>query len=375
MTPVSSASGMKVAGGDQPEARMMPAHQRLEAGDLAADMGLRLVMQIEFLARDRAAQVLLQRAPLAQLLVHRQLEEAHRAARFRFGAEQRGVGIGEQRDRVGAVLREYGDADGQADPRRIAVDLDIVVERRTEALGEPLGNFGLRAGRRDDGELVAADAGQEGALAHRLQPARDFAQQRIAGGMAEHVVHRFEAVEIEAQHGEALARARRQLHGGSDAFVEGRAIGQLGERIVMRHVRDALLVALAVGEVAHDADEVLRFAVVAIDRYPRVGDDAGAVARGRHRVLVAEDDGAGGDQSTVLLFDLPGGGRRHDVDGALAEHGGAVDAEILLGGAVDQQIAQVLRALHDDRRRHVLDDRVEKRAGLLQLALGELVLR
>ena len=52
---------------------------------------------------------------------------------FRFGAIERGVGIGEQRRRVGAVVREDGDADAQADAQRIAVDLDVVVERRAEA--------------------------------------------------------------------------------------------------------------------------------------------------------------------------------------------------------------------------------------------------
>ena len=38
----------------------------------------------------------------------------------------------------------------------------------------------LRPGRRDDGEFVAADARQEGALACRFDAARHFAQQRIA---------------------------------------------------------------------------------------------------------------------------------------------------------------------------------------------------
>ena len=135
----------------------------------------------------------------------------------------------------------------------------------------------------------------------RLQPARNFAQQRVADGMAEHVVDLLEAVEIEAQHREALARARRQIERGGDALVERRAVGQLGERIVVRHVRDALLVALALGQVAYDADEILRLAVGAVDRQPRGGDDARAVAGRRHRVLVAEHDLAGFDQFAVLL--------------------------------------------------------------------------
>ena len=52
-----------------------------------------------------------------------------------------------------------------------------------------------------------------------------------------------------------------------------------------------------------------------------------------------------------------------------------VDAEIFFGRAVDQQIAQVGNVLDDDRRRHVLDDRVEERARALKLALGTIALR
>ena len=185
---------------------MMPAHQRLEAGDLAVDMGLRLVVQLDLAAHDGRAQILLQRALFAQLLVHRRLEEADRSARFRFGAEQRGVGVGDQRHRVGAVLREYGDADGQSHALRSAIDIDIGIERRQQPGRQRLGGRRLRPGRRDHLEFVAADAGDEGALAGLLQPAGDFAQQAVAHRVTEHVVDRLEAVEVDAEQGKAFAR-------------------------------------------------------------------------------------------------------------------------------------------------------------------------
>ena len=127
------------------------------------------------------------------------------------------------------------------DAQRVAVDVDIGVERRVQPSGQRLGGRRLRPGRRDDGEFVAAEARQEGALAGLLQAARDLAQQRIADGVAEHVVDRLEAVEIDAEHGEALARRRRDLDRGGDAFVERRPVRQIGERIVVRQVLDALL--------------------------------------------------------------------------------------------------------------------------------------
>ena len=134
MMPLSSASGMKVAGGDHAEARMMPAHQRLEAGDLAVDMRLRLVVQLELVAHDGRAQILLQRALFAQLLVHRHFEEADRSARFRLGAEQCGVGIGDQRHRVGAVLRKH--ATPMVRPTRIglpSISMSVIERRNSLA--------------------------------------------------------------------------------------------------------------------------------------------------------------------------------------------------------------------------------------------------
>ena len=108
---------------------MVPAHERFEAGDFAVDMRLRLVMQFDLAAGDRAAQVLLQRAFFSQRFVHRHFEEADRAARFRFGAEQRGTGIGDQGGGVGTILREDGDTDRQSRAQRVTVDVDIGIER------------------------------------------------------------------------------------------------------------------------------------------------------------------------------------------------------------------------------------------------------
>ncbi len=123
------------AGRDHAALRMLPAHQRLEADDLAVDARLRLVMQRQFAALDRRAQLLLQRAPLAQPLVHVGFEEAERAAPLRLGAIERGVGIGDQRVGVGAVGREDRDADAEADAHRMPVDDEFFANRGEQPLG------------------------------------------------------------------------------------------------------------------------------------------------------------------------------------------------------------------------------------------------
>ena len=72
---------------------MMPAHQCLKPDDVAVAVPLRLVFQKQFAVRDRRFEIALQRAPVAQLLVHRRGKEAYRAAAFVFRAIERGIGI------------------------------------------------------------------------------------------------------------------------------------------------------------------------------------------------------------------------------------------------------------------------------------------
>ena len=103
---------------------------------------------------------------------------------------------------------------------------------------------------------------------------------------------------------------------------------------MMRHMSDPLFVALAVGQVADHADEILRYAVGAIHEQARRGDNAGAVAGRGHRVFVEKNDFSGLDQFTVFRLDLFGGRLRHDLNHSLAKHLVAVDAEKSLGGAV-----------------------------------------
>ena len=121
---------------------------------------------------------------------------------------------------------------------------------------ELLGNRRLRPGRRDNREFVAADAREKRALADRLHPARDFPQQRVADRMAEHVVDRFEPIQIDAENAETFVRTRHHLDAGVDALVERRPVRQIGERIVMRHMGDALFASLDVGNVVDNGDEV-----------------------------------------------------------------------------------------------------------------------
>ena len=73
-------------------------------------------------------------------------------------------------------------------------------------------------------------------------------QQLVAGGMAQRVVDGLEVVEVEQVDGHDLAAldARQRL---LEPLVEQHAVGQAGQRIVQRHVRDLGLRAALLGDV------------------------------------------------------------------------------------------------------------------------------
>src|SRR5579864_1709725 len=94
---------------------MLPAHQRLESDDAAGLGSLRLVFQKQLAVGHRRPQIVLERAALPKLLVHRGGEEADRAAAFVLGAIERGIRVSEQPDLVLAVPRIDRDADAEVE--------------------------------------------------------------------------------------------------------------------------------------------------------------------------------------------------------------------------------------------------------------------
>ena len=109
------------------EHRVVPARQRLDAMDGAvAGPDLRLIVQLQRVVGDRAAQ---RRAVLQPLLgepVHVGAEEAERGAAGLLGLVHRRIGLLDQRIDVGGVVRIQADADAGghrhllgADPQRL----------------------------------------------------------------------------------------------------------------------------------------------------------------------------------------------------------------------------------------------------------------
>ncbi len=72
--------------------------------------------------------------------------------------------------------------------------------------------------------------------------------------MAEQVVDLLEAIEIDAQHREAAAAAAGVVEDLRKMGIERGAVRQIRQRIVPRQMQDALLRALAIGQIEGDGD-------------------------------------------------------------------------------------------------------------------------
>ena len=178
--------------------------------------------------------------------------------------------------------------------------------------------------------------------------------------MAERVVQPLEAVEIDEEQRHAAARAAIFRHGGIEALAEQRAIGEVGEAVVMRHVPDALGLALLVGHVLGDADQILRLLLVVADDDHARAQEAQSVMRRVDRLLLDDLDMPRFQHLAVARDELIGFLLGENVVIGLADDGLAGDAEELLACPVQQDEAKVARVLDEDDGRNVLDDGFEK---------------
>ena len=97
-------------------------------------------------------------------------------------------------------------------------------------------------GRQQHRELVAAQTRDGVRRAQGVaQPRRHFLQHQIAGVMPEGVVDLLEAVEIDQQHRQALVIAMRAQDRLLQSIEEQRAVGKIGQRVVIGEIGDALV--------------------------------------------------------------------------------------------------------------------------------------
>ena len=219
MRPVSSASGMNASGGQQALDRVVPADERLDAGDAA---GLqrhdRLVEQAQLAVLDAAGEVGLELEPLEHAGVHALLEHLVAVLAALLGQVHGHVGVAQQHLGVDAPVGVDGDADAGRDADLAALDGERGLQGEQHALGD-LDDLGL-APRRDDedGELVAAEAGRDvGRVQAGEQPLGDDDEQLVADGVAEAVVDGLEVVDVDEQRADEVSLVGRSAASRSPA--------------------------------------------------------------------------------------------------------------------------------------------------------------
>ena len=216
----------ELGGGDEAALRMAPAHQRFHADDApAAHVDLRLVVQHELRssrARARSSFSSSRRFGKYVLISRREEREARRGPIF-FTWYIAASAFAMRRVGGVAVVRE------DAMPMLAPMRSSLVVERRWARASASMilcATSAASSASRDllqqHHELVAAQA-RDGVLgAHRgAQALGDRAQHRVAGEVAERIVDRLEAVEVDEEHrAAALPRAGSRSIACCDAVLE-----------------------------------------------------------------------------------------------------------------------------------------------------------
>ena len=165
---------------------MVPAQQRFIAGDLLrARRHHRLVDEVQPVAGQRTAQILLQLPAILGIGMHFGRIEAMHAAPVALGGIQRQIRVANQRVGGDAIARADGHADRHADHHRRPFDHIGFGNGRDDRARQQLQARLVMIARQQHLELVAALPPDQPLVAdHPLQSLADLAQQRVARRVA-----------------------------------------------------------------------------------------------------------------------------------------------------------------------------------------------
>ena len=207
------------------------------------------------------------------------------------------------------------------------------------------------------------------------QPVGDLAQELVAGGVPEAVVHELEVVEVDEEHGGARAGPAGPGQDELQVLVEHRPVREAGQRIVVGQVGEPILGALALGDVEQEPLPEERRAVGSADRHGAVEQPHGPAVAGdqtvlllEHRPLVAALRRERADPLAIVLVQdgrEEGAAVLHPVVGRVAQHQLDVRADVR---------HPALERVHIRADGHVLDELAVAPLGRPQLLLGALAL-
>ena len=338
---------------------MGPTHQRLDAEDAAGrERHQRLVVKVESLAlRQRVAQVGFDQLTGPQLGAHLLVEELIGVAPLRLAGVKREIGLLQQLVGVGRVVGEDRETDRRAGVDAAAFDDEGPAQRLDDAFGEvgraaQVLDLGLH-----DGELVAAKARHRVGFTDRgVQAPGDALEQLVADVVAQRVVDVLEVIEVEQVQAHDVLVTSGMRRALAQAVEEQRAVGQVGQAVVLSEVLDALLGLLARRDVGRDAadrdDLAARIAHRELDR------EQGVLAVVEAHFFLLLDDLAGLDDGAVLGDARIRERLREQLVRGLAPGRLVGLAADFLIDAIDEDVAAV-GALERDRVGRIVDDRAK----------------
>ncbi len=215
---------------------MPPADQRLHAGrPVVGQVDHGLVVQLQLATVEAAAQLAEQGQPGRRVAVqigYVPLDPAAPLLRQVHGhiraLNQHLVG--------GSVVGEHGDPDADLDDEGHAFQPDRLGDCRPQPRRHLAGRRGLLDRRQQDGELVAAESGDQVAGPNAMgQPVGDQPQQPVPDRVPERVVDLLQAaVQVEQQEPDLGARARAWASVLVQPEHQHLAVGEPGQLVVMR---------------------------------------------------------------------------------------------------------------------------------------------
>ena len=207
-------------------------------------------------------------APRLHSRIHVRLEKAICAAAVELGPVHGQVRILQQLIRVGPIVRGQGDADAGVGDELVTAGFVRLPDRVADSIHQVDDVQWLRHGAVNDREFVAAQPRNDIRLSETTAQASGHGfQQLIADRMAERVVDALEMIEIEIQQRQVLA-LMNPLERLLELLAEQHPIGQVGQRIVVRQVRDALIRTFALRHVLDHAEQILRLPASIADDEP-----------------------------------------------------------------------------------------------------------
>ncbi len=210
---------------------MDPSHQCFESCDLSVEADLRLVVQFHFACVEGPAEVTEEAQAIGGVAVALGLVHLHARA-VPLGLVHRHVRAAQQSLRVQGVVGEDGEAGAGLQDEREAVQVEGGAELRDQVAGDALGAGGGVGDGEQDGELVAAEAGGLGLLGQGLaQPVGDLEEQPVARQVAQGVVDRAEAVQVDQHEGRPGAQTFSLVQGGPGPLQQPLPVRQPGQGV------------------------------------------------------------------------------------------------------------------------------------------------